>query len=61
MQIMNQNSPQLYIDSNYARDTYFGSVEDNIFAIWKNAYGPRWELILSVIESHPCSCLWIII
>ena len=45
----------------YVHITNFGSVEDDIFAIWKNAYGPRWEHILLVVESHPRNCLRVIV
>ena len=41
--------------------TYFSSVEDSRFAIRKDAYGPRWQVVVLVIESHTCSWPWIVI
>ena len=49
------------IDSYYMLITYFGSIKDDSFAIWKNTNRPRWEPVLLVIESHICWGLRIIV
>jgi len=41
--------------------TYLGSVENNIFAIWKDADRPRWQAVLDVIEFYPCSLLRVVV
>ena len=41
--------------------TYFGSVENNVFAIWKDADRPRWQAVLDVIEFYPRSLLRVVV
>lgn len=41
--------------------TYFGCVEDYIPAVWKDADGPRRQIVVHVIEHNSCSRLCVIV
>lgn len=46
----NQNHPLITIFC----FTYCGSVKYNIFAIWKDANGPWWQVVVTAVKCHPC-------